>query len=182
MKPWERLDDGSNIQNVGYRTIVSKQFRMNDGTIMKADIGSTDNAQAAAVIALTPDNKVIVARQFRCGPEQIMDELPGGLVDPGETPEQSAVREMREEVGYESDNIEYIGKVYVNAWDNMQHYFYLARNCYQVHKGTPEKYEEIEVDHISIDMLIYNAMNGNMTDIQAVLLAYDKLQAIKGEL
>ncbi len=182
MNAWQRLDDGSTIHKVGYRTIVSKQFRMNDGTLMKADIGSGDNAQAAAVIALTPDNKVIIARQFRCGPEHIMDELPGGMVDPGENPEQSVIREMREEVGYESTEVEFIGKVFINAWDNMQHYYYIARNCYQVHKGTPEQFEEIEIDLISIDDLIHNAKTSNMTDIQAVLLGYDKLQSIKGEL
>lgn len=179
MNAWQRLDDGNAVTNVGFRTVVSKTFKMNNGIIMQADVGGADGAEAAVIVALTPENKVIIARQFRCGPEMVLDELPGGLVDPGESPEQSAHRELREEVGYDSDEFEYLGKIYTNAWDNMRHHIYFARNCYKVNDGIPEQHEEIEIDIISIDELIDNAMRGNMTDIQAVLLSYNKLQAIK---
>lgn len=179
MKAWQRIDDGKDIKKVGYRTVVEKVFLMNDGDKMHASIGSPDGAKASIIIALTPDKQVVLARQFRCGPERVMEELPGGLVDPGETPEESAHRELREEVGYDSDEFEYLGNAFINAWDNMVHYFYLATNCYQIHDGEPEKFEEIEIAKISIDQLITNAKTGKMTDIQAVMFAYDKLQAIK---
>lgn len=181
MKAWRRIDDGSNVHDVGHRTVVSKVFVMNDGNEMHADIGSIDGAKASIIIALTPDKQVIIARQFRCGPELVMEELPGGMVDPGETPEQSARRELREEVGYDSDNMEYLGKAFINAWDNMVHYFYIARDCYKIHDGEPEEFEEIEVAMISIDQLIANAKSGAMTDIQAVMFAHDRLLALKEE-
>lgn len=162
-------------------TVVSKKFLMNSGKIMNADVGSDQDTKASIVIALTPENKVIIARQFRCGPEKIMDELPGGVVDPGETPEQSARRELREEVGYDTDALEYIGKSYVNAWDNREHYHYLARNCYKVDAGNSEEFEEIEVDTISIEQLFENAKNATMTDVQAVLFAHDTLTELRGK-
>ncbi len=181
MKAWKRLDDGSTIQKVGFRIIIPKLFKMNNGKVMNAYISGHDSGEAAAVIALTPTNEVIIARQFRCGPELIMDELPGGLVDPGETPERAARRELREEVGYDSDSLEFLGAVYADGWDNMKHHFYLARDCYEIGGTNPEEFEEIEIVKISIDQLVANALAGKMIDIQAVFFAYNKLQKIKEE-
>ncbi len=180
MQKWQRLDDGADLEKVGFRTVVHKKFRLNDGKLMTADITSPEGNAAAGIIALTPDNKIVIARQFRCGPEEIMDEIPGGLVDPGETPEQAARRELAEEVGFEADDVEYLGKAYVNAWDNMVHHYFFARDCYQIASSNPEEYEEIEVDEISITQFITNAKQGRMTDVQAVLLAYDKLNELEG--
>ncbi len=52
------------------------------------------------VIALTPDDQVVLIRQFRHGAEVVCTEIPGGMVDPGEAPRTAAARELREETGY----------------------------------------------------------------------------------
>lgn len=178
MKPWKRLDDGTDIVDVKFRPIVKKRFRMNNGRRIEANISSKEGNQAAIVYALTTDNRVVVARQFRCGPEQVMDEMPAGLVDPGETPEQAARRELREETGYATDEeLELLGSAYVNAWDNSLHYYFLAKNCYPVTGSMdPEDDEEIELDTITITELFDNARNARMTDVQGVFLVHDRLK------
>jgi ADP-ribose pyrophosphatase len=52
------------------------------------------------VIALTPDDDVVMVRQYRHGTGAVTLEIPGGMVDPGEDDATAAARELREETGY----------------------------------------------------------------------------------
>jgi ADP-ribose pyrophosphatase len=52
------------------------------------------------LIPLTPELEVVMVRQYRHGSGACTLEIPGGLVDPGERAEQSALRECLEETGY----------------------------------------------------------------------------------
>ncbi|HWN67043.1 MAG TPA: NUDIX hydrolase [Haliangium sp.] len=52
------------------------------------------------VVALTPDDQVVLVRQYRHGTGRQSLEIPGGMVDPGESPLEAAQRELREETGY----------------------------------------------------------------------------------
>lgn len=179
MQAWKRLDDGSKKTKVGFRSVVHKQFAMNNGQTIHADIIGTEASSAAAVIVLTNDNEVVIAKQFRCGPEKIMYEMPGGMVDAGETPEEAARRELREEVGYEAKQFKYLGAAYINAWDNIIHHYFLATDAYSIGQSSPEEFEEIEIEKISISEFIDNALKARMTDAQGVLLAYDILRELE---
>ena len=66
------------------------------------------------VIALTPDNQLVMVEQYRQGTNLIELELPGGMIDPGEGPLETAARELREETGYAGDTPETVGFVYAN--------------------------------------------------------------------
>lgn len=174
MKPWNYLEDLDEVE-VGCRTIVRKKYERSDGDEKIADIINARGLAAAFVVALTPDNEVIIARQYRCGQDQVLDELPGGLVDEGESPEQAALREMGEEVGYGSDDVLSLGHAYSDAWDHMVRHYFLARDCYPVDSDNPDTEEEIEVVKITVEELIENAKKAHMIDVQGVFLAYDEL-------
>ncbi len=178
MKAWKRLDE-TTVTKVGWRTVVHKQFLTNRGVVVKADVVSPEGSAAAGTIALTKDGQVIVARQFRAGPELVLDEIPGGAVDPGELPEAAAKRELLEEVGYVAGNMHYLGKAYKDAWNNAEWHYFLATDCVPQADGQHlDDYEDIEVKLIPIDEFLHNAKHAKMTDVHAVLLAYEKLQEL----
>jgi 8-oxo-dGTP pyrophosphatase MutT (NUDIX family) len=52
------------------------------------------------IIPITPDGQVLLVAQYRHGTGEISLVTPGGLIEPDETPEQAAARELREETGY----------------------------------------------------------------------------------
>ena len=62
-----------------------------------------------SVVALTEEQRVLIVRQYRPAVERDTLELPSGLVDPGETPEEAARRELLEETGYQGGSWELLG-------------------------------------------------------------------------
>ncbi|MGD0775729.1 MAG: NUDIX hydrolase, partial [Candidatus Solibacter sp.] len=63
----------------------------------------------AAVVAITEDRRVLIVRQYRPALERETLELPSGLVDAGETPLETARRELLEETGYAGGEWEALG-------------------------------------------------------------------------
>jgi ADP-ribose pyrophosphatase len=57
-------------------------------------------ADAVATVALTDDRRVILTRQYRHPVGRIIYDLPAGHIEPGESPETAAARELEEETGY----------------------------------------------------------------------------------
>jgi 8-oxo-dGTP pyrophosphatase MutT (NUDIX family) len=80
------------------------------------------------VVALTPAEEVVMVRQWRHGSGQLTLEIPGGIVDPGESPARAAARELLEETGYGGGELEPLGSVNPNPalFGNRVHTF-LAR-------------------------------------------------------
>lgn len=180
MKAWERIEP-TKILYKGWRTVIQKNFKRSDGSIVTVETNDPEGIEAAGIVGLTKDNQVIIARQFRCGPEEIFDEIPGGAVEANEDPQVAAIREFEEEVGYKVGNVKYLGKAYKHAWLNMTWHYFLATDCVPAPAGQKlDDLEEIEVQLISIEQLIDNARNGRMTDTEAVFFALDDLKAING--
>lgn len=180
MKPWKQIGETEVIYD-GWRKVFRKVFITGNGKEFVAEISDKDTMRAAAVIALTRDNRVVIARQFRVGPMLVMEELPGGGVESGEDPEEAVIRELREETGYEVGKVTKLGEVFKNSYMASKWYYYLAEDCYLGSAGVNlDENEEIEVDTISITKLLANAKAGAFTDIEAVFFAYEKLKQLEG--
>jgi ADP-ribose pyrophosphatase len=98
------------------------------------------------VLALTAAADVVLVRQFRHGTGDFTLEIPGGMVDPGETPAQAALRELREESGYAGDEPVPLGVVTPNpALFNNRCHTYLVENCRRRYALEQDHGEDIEV-------------------------------------
>lgn len=81
----------------------------------KDDFFVLGSADWVNVIALTPDEKVVLVEQYRHGTDRVTLEIPGGLVDPVDAgPLEAGPRELLEETGYRGESAEQIGTVEPN--------------------------------------------------------------------
>ena len=82
------------------------------------------------IVAVTDEGEVLLIRQYRHGTGVETIEIPGGVIDPGETPLEAARRELLEETGYISDDWTCIGEVVPNpAIQNNTCYTFLASSA-----------------------------------------------------
>jgi len=79
--------------------IVAREVQFSEATPPET-YHAIRQADYVAALARVPDGRFLLVRQYRPAIEAFSWELPAGLVDPGENPEQAARRELLEETGF----------------------------------------------------------------------------------
>jgi len=112
------------------------------------------------VLAITKDGKVVLVKQYRHGVEEVLLELPGGVIEDGEDPLIGVQRELLEETGYTTDNFLNVGSFYPNPANqtNTLHCF-LALDVEKTEEQNLDDGEDIEVHLVPLDELIDMAKN-----------------------
>ena len=97
-----------------------------------------------SIIAITPEERVLAVRQYRPALERYTIELPSGIIDPGETPESAARRELLEETGFAVGEIEPLGAMTPdNGRLDNQIWHFLARDVRRVDGASLEDGVEV---------------------------------------
>jgi 8-oxo-dGTP pyrophosphatase MutT (NUDIX family) len=134
----------------------------------------------ATAFALTEDNKVVLVRQYRHPIEEVIIELPGGVVDDTDDNFQAGIaRELLEETGYEFSSYESLGKISANPSTNTNWmHMFLAKGGKKVSEQKLDHNEEIIVGLYTIDevkqMLRKNKFPQAM-HVTTILYALEKL-------
>lgn len=126
------------------------------------------------IIPITPEGKVILIHQYRQGTEAVTLEIPGGMMDPEDTsPLESALRELREETGYEAEEAVFIGSVDPNpAFINNQCHTFLALGARKKHDVELDSMEDIVVEAFDLAEVPALIRNGRISHALVIAAFY----------
>jgi ADP-ribose pyrophosphatase len=159
-----------------YSRVINRiDFEMPNGEVK--DFYIKQEGPAVAVLALDEEKNVILAKQFRPGPQKIFYELPGGYLDANEKPEFSAARELKEETGYEG-NIQFVGTCSDDAYSTMLRYCFVATECKKVSEQKLDEGEYVEVVTKTLEEFRDILRSGEMTDVEVGYLGLDFLELL----
>ena len=172
IKPWQRLDS---------ETVYScRIFSLQKNTSRSPRTGKThdffvlDSTEWVNIIPVTPNEEVVLIRQYRHGTDDITLEIPGGMVDQEDvSPLHAARREMQEETGYDSDDIIPLGAIHPNpAIQGNRCHSFLARNVEKICEPSFDTTEETEVTLVPVSDLPEIVRQGLITHALVVVAFY----------
>ena len=153
------------------------EVAMADGRRARREV--VEHPDAVVILALRDDGNIAFVRQWRHPTGRPLLELPAGRLDPGESPEQTARRELREEVGLDPARLDFARGFYVAPGfaDEFLHGF-IARDCAESPLEADED-EELIVEWKPLGEAIELVEAGEIIDAKSViLLQYLALQAV----
>ena len=110
--------------------------------------------EAVAIFPITEDNKVIMIQEPRTPIGQVILAMPAGMIEPGEKPEDAAIRELEEETGYLASNVELLREYYPSVgYSNEKLKIYLATNLIKTQQHLDDT-EDINVIEVPLEELI----------------------------
>ena len=85
----------------------------------------------------------VLVKQWRHGEDNLTTEFPGGVVDAGEDPAETAVRELYEETGFQTGRLTFLGRCSANPALFKNHF-----NCYLAEDLTPTGEQHLDADEL----------------------------------
>lgn len=124
---------------------------------------------AAAVLAVTPERRVVFVRQLREAVRESLLEIPAGVYDEeGESPEETAQREVREETGYRVTSLQSLGRVYTTpGFSDERIDLYLAEV-----EPEAEPEEGVEAVEMAWDEAVTLAREGRIPDAKTAIAIF----------
>lgn len=128
--------------------VVLEDVELPDGKTSKREL--VKHPGAVAIIPVTKEGKIVLIRQFRKPLERAIVEIPAGKLEKGEKPEVCAVRELEEETGYKTNQLEKIISFYTSPGfaDELVHIFYTD----QLESGVENTDEDEFVEKIEVTL------------------------------
>lgn len=134
---------------------------------------------AVMIVAMKNKDEFYLVNEYGAGTHSYQLGFPKGLIDPGETPEQAANRELQEEIGFGARHFVKLKTVTLApSYFSAQMHIYLAYDLYesQLEGDEPEPLQRVECDWSEVNELIDSDALSEARSITALLLAQAKVK------
>ena len=160
--PWDMQENNLHADCRIFEVRKQRLKRRSDG--LEGEFFVLDTNDWVNVLALTPDDKIILVRQFRYGSKEQSLEPPGGVVERGEDPVIAGLRELQEETGYVGEKPKLLGVVRPNAaiLSNRCHVI-LVRNAQKTAELNFDQHEELVTELYPVKELKEMVRRGEIT-------------------
>lgn len=162
VEKWQILDSRELFRHGDRLRVHTEHVRLPDGREI-TDFLQFDVPSYSVVAAITPEGLFVCERHYKHGPRREILSLPAGTMEAGETPLDTAKRELREETGYEAARwtamFEFL--THANAGGGVA-YAFLAQDCVQVCEPDSGDLETITVERKSAAELLNAMRQGEM--------------------
>jgi len=159
---WEKLGQTTQIKTPIFE-LQSVRYR-HPARARERDFVVVRSPDWVNVLALTPDGKLVLVRQFRFGVDAFSLEIPGGVMEAGEDPVAAGLRELREETGFTGVGARLLGSVHPNpAIQSNRCHFVFVERAVRTAALDWDPDEEIEVTTVPADEVLAGAHGGAIT-------------------
>jgi ADP-ribose pyrophosphatase len=138
IQPWKILRS-QRAADFGIFTVRTDR-KVSPRTGAEHDFHVIESVNWVNVIAVTAEHQLVMIEQYRHGSNTVELEIPGGMIDPGDTsPATAGARELREETGYEGEDPRIIGSILPNP-------AIMSNTCYTLHVANCRLRHPVEWD------------------------------------
>jgi|Deesub1362A_J573_1020465.scaffolds.fasta_scaffold00073_82 ADP-ribose pyrophosphatase len=172
LKKWEVLSTEELFAAPPWVRVFTDRIRLPSGRIVP-DYYRVELPEYAMVFAQTDDGKVLFERQYKHALGRITLALPTGCVEKGESPIETAKRELLEETGYKANKWRFVGSFLVDGNKGCgKAHFYIAEKLEKVADPVNDDAEESEILFMPINSIMKAILNGEISLLAtAALLA-----------
>jgi 8-oxo-dGTP pyrophosphatase MutT (NUDIX family) len=180
IEPWSVVQENKEYSTPIFDLLKRRMILQADTDHAEGTFYVLDAPEWINVIALSKEGQIILVEQYRYGIEEPTLEIPGGMVDEGESALEAARRELLEETGYRSDTWSSLGSVSANPaiMTNFTH-LYVAEDCVFEGAENPDTHERINV-HLMPIADFFDLVNDG-TVHHAIVLSAVARYLLKGE-
>lgn len=143
-------------------TLRIDTIELEDGKQVQRE--TVEHPGVAAVVPLDSDGCVIMVRQYRIAAGKVMLEIPAGVMDPGETPEQTAQRELSEEIGMRAGMLTKLASFYVSPGISTEVIHLFLAEDLTAGPADPDEDEDIELKKVPLSTAVLMAEKGEFED------------------
>ncbi|MFK7966869.1 MAG: NUDIX domain-containing protein [Burkholderiaceae bacterium] len=162
--------DGSIVYEGLFLKIQRDRARMPDGG--EAGREFVLHPGASAMVPIFPDERILIERQFRYPLKRVFTEIPAGKIDTGETPLQTAQRELIEETGYAAAEWAPLTSIHpAIGFADERIDIFLCRDMHE-RRQSLDASEFVEIDFVTVGWLVDELRAGRLTDVKTQIATH----------